>query len=170
MARALKLVNDEDDLEAGEPAEVVSVPIQKPPTLEKDSIIEVIEAPLVRKRTLKRAADAAILEATPAATMNMANFLANRRKQIPPPSVLPMAAIEAFLANKPVEVVPVNVIELVAEESIQAPTGPILSVLCHPLGSNIQHILEDIDMDSEESVGMRDNHMGPPNVAVERTP
>ena len=63
-----------------------------------------------------------------------------------------------------------NVVEPVAEEPIQAPNGPVPSILCHPLGSNIQDILEDFDMDSEESVGMRDNHMGPSNAAVEKTP
>ena len=81
-----------------------------------------------------------------------------------------MAVIKAFLANEPVEVIPMNVIEPVVEEPIQAPAGPIPSVLCHPLGLNIQHILEDIDMDLEESVGMGDNQTRPPNAAVERTP
>ena len=170
MARVLKLVDDEDDLETGEPVEVVSILIQKASTLEEESDIEVIEVPLVRKRTLKKVVDAAIPEAAPAAAVNMANFLANRGKQIPPPSVSSMMAVEAFLANVPVEAVLVNVIKSVAEKPIQALAGPIPSVLCHPLGSNIQHILKDIDMDSEEFVGMRDNQTGPPNAAIERTP
>ena len=170
VARVLKLVDDEDDLEAREATEVVSVPVQKTPTLEEDSEVKVIEVPLVRKMTLKKAADAVALEDAPAAVVSMANFLTNRRKQIPHPSVLLMAAIEAFLANEPVEAVSMNVIEPVAEEPIQVPAGPIPSVLCHPLGSNIQHILEDIDMDSEESVGIRDNQTGPPNAVVKRTP
>jgi hypothetical protein len=41
------------------------------------------------------------------------------------------------------------------------PRGPIPSVLNHLLGSNIRHVLEDIDLDSEESVGMKDDNMGP---------
>ena len=136
VARVLKLVDDDDDLETGD-AKVVSVPVQKAPTPEEESDIEVIKAPLVRKRTLKKAADAAIPEAAPATAVNMANFFANRRKQIPLPFVPSMVAVEAFLANEPVEAVPVTVIEPVAEEPIQAPVGPIPSVLCHPLGSNI---------------------------------
>jgi hypothetical protein len=33
-------------------------------------------------------------------------------------------------------------------------------MLNHPLGSNNQHILEDLDMESKESVGMADDNMG----------
>ena len=80
----------------------------------------------------------------------------------------PIVNVEAFLANEPVEAVPMNVIEPVAEEPIQAPGGPVPLVLCHPLGSNIQDILKDIDMDLE--VGMGDNHMGPSNAVIEKTP
>ena len=127
------MVDDEDDLEAGEAAEVVSVPVQKTLTPE-DSVVEVIKAPLVRKMTLKKVADAVAPEAAPATTVSMANFLANRRKQIPPPSMPSMVAVEAFLANKPVEAVSVNVIEPVVEEPIQVPSGPIPSIMCHPLG------------------------------------
>ena len=132
--------------------------------------VDVIEAPLIRKRTLRKVADDAALKAKPAAAMNVANFLANRRKQIPPPFVLPMAEVEAFLANEPVEAISVNVVKPVAEETIKAPGGPIPSVLCYPLGSNIQHILEDIDMELEESVGMRADNMGSSTTATENTP
>ena len=170
MARVLKLVDDEDDLETEELVEVVSISVQKVPTPEEESKVKAIKAPLARKMTLKKAADAAIPEAAPAAAVNMSKFLANKRKQIPPLSMPLMAAVEAFLANEPVEAIPVNILEPIVEESIQAPAGPIPSILCHPLGSNIQHILKDIDMDSEESVGMRDNHTRPPNAAVKRTP
>ena len=62
-----------------------------------------------------------------------------------------------------------NVVEPAIEEPIQALGDPIPSVLCHPLGSNIQHILEEIDLESEESVGMGNNHSGPLNAAVEKT-
>ena len=170
VARVLKLVDDEDDLEAREPAKVVSVPVQKAPTPEEESKVEVIEASLARKRILKKAADVVIPKAAPVAVVNMANFLANRRKQIPPPFVPSLAAVEAFMANEPTEAVPVNIVEPVVEESIQAPAGPIPSIRCHPLGSNIQHILEDIDMDLKESVGKGDNHTGPSNAADERNP
>jgi hypothetical protein len=81
-----------------------------------------------------------------------------------------MADVEAFLANELVLVVLVNVLEPVVEELLQGLRGPISSILNHPLGSNIQHILEDIDMDSEDFVGMADDNMGPSTVAVARTP
>ena len=170
VARVLKLVDEEDDLEAGKPVEVALVPVPKALTLGEESEVEVIEALLARKRTLKKVADAAAPEVVPTVAVNMVNFIANRKKQAPPPSVPPIANVEAFLANEPVEAIPVNVAEPVVEEPIQAPSGLIPSVLCHPLGSNIQHILEDIEMDLEESVGMGNNHMGPFNAAVEKTP
>ena len=81
-----------------------------------------------------------------------------------------MADVEAFLANEPVEAILVNAVEPVAEEPIQAPGGPIPSVLCQPLGSNIQHILEEIHLESEESMEMEDNHIGPSNATVEKIP
>jgi hypothetical protein len=81
-----------------------------------------------------------------------------------------MADVEAFLASEPVEAVPVNAVELVAEEPMQASGGPIPSILNQPLGSNIQHILEDLDMDSKEPVGMVDDNMGPSIVVATKTP
>ena len=129
-----------------------------------------IEAPLMRKRTLKKAVDATAPRAVPAAAVNMANFLANRRRHVPPPSVPRMDAVEAFLANEPVEAILVTVTGPALKEPIQVPDSPIPSALGHPLGSNIQHILEEIDMELEESVGMVDHHLGPPNVAVEKAP
>ena len=39
-----------------------------------------------------------------------------------------------------------------------------------PLGSNIQHILEDIDIESNESMGMRGDNMGPSTAAIEKIP
>jgi hypothetical protein len=43
-------------------------------------------------------------------------------------------------------------------------------MLSHPLGSNIQHILEDLDMGSEDFVGMADDNLGPSTVAAAQTP
>ena len=77
-----------------------------------------IEAPLVRKMTLKKAADAAVPGAVLAATVTMANFLDNRRKQVPPHSVSRMAVVEAFLANEPIEAMPMTVVEPAVEEPI----------------------------------------------------
>ena len=60
-----------------------------------------------------------------------------------------------FLANKPIEVNPVNATRPVLEMPLQMGGGPILeSVFDHPLGSNIQHILEDLDLKSKDLVGM----------------
>ena len=167
VARLLKLVNEEEDLEAGQPAEAASVPIPVPI---EDSEVKVVEVPLMRKRTLKKAAEATAPEVEPVATINVANFQAARKKQIPPPTVPPMADVEAFLANEPVEAIPVKAVKPVAEEPLHAPGGPLPSVLNNPLGSNIQHILEDIDMDSKEFVGIRDDNIGPSTAAAKKTP
>ena len=166
----LKLVDEDDDVEVGKPAEAVSVPVPKAPTPREELEVEVIEAPLMRKRTLKKVVNFVAPGAIPDAAVTMVNFLANRRRQVPPPSVLRMDVVEAFLANEPVEAIPVTVAGPTVEEPIQAPNGPIPSVLGHPLGSNIRHILEELDMESEESVGMADHHSGPPNAAVKKTP
>jgi hypothetical protein len=68
--------------------------------------------------------------------------------------------VAAFLVNEPISTVPVNAVELV-EESLVAPEGPIPSLLNRRLGSNIQHILEDLEIASEDSVGMADENLGP---------
>ena len=74
---------------------------------------------------------------------------------MPKPSVPCMVNVEAFLANEPIEVSPVNVAEPLLEESLQVPKGPIPTAsILQPLGSNIQHILTDIDFRSKDSVGM----------------
>jgi hypothetical protein len=59
---------------------------------------------------------------------------------------------------------------MVGEEPLRAPEGSIPSLLNKPLGSNIQHILEDIDMELEDSVGMADDNMGPSPLAAMRVP
>ena len=62
VARLLKLVDEEDDLEVGKPAKAASVPVTKALTPNEESEVEVIEVPLVRKRTLKKATDVAALK------------------------------------------------------------------------------------------------------------
>jgi hypothetical protein len=148
----------------------------------------VIEAPLVKKRKLKKVVEPTSLVVNPIAlvvepaapvvelaaqgvkAVNVAGFLAARRRTTPLPSMPRMADVEAFLANEPILVVPVKVIELVAEKPLHAPMGPIPSMLNHPLCSNIQHILEDLDMESKESVGMADDNMGPSATVTVGTP
>jgi hypothetical protein len=175
VARVLKLVDEEEEAVAEKPTEMPSIPALGVPTLREDSEVEVIEVPLVRKRKLKKAAEiaapeAAAPEAVPTVAATMANFLAVRRRQAPPPSIPRMEAVEAFLANEPIEAFPVTVAGPVVEQLLRAPDGPIPSILAHPLGSNIQHILEDIDMESEESVGIADRHSGPPDASDKKNP
>ena len=73
-----------------------------------------------------------------------------------------LADVEAFLANELIEASLVNAARPVLEEPLQGVGGPIptTSILGHPLGSNIRHILEDLDFESEDSVGMKGNNMG----------
>ena len=62
VARVLKLVDEEEDLEAGQPTEATSVPVSIPIG---DSKVEVVEVPLLRKKTLKKVADAPLPEVEP---------------------------------------------------------------------------------------------------------
>jgi hypothetical protein len=66
--------------------------------------------------------------------------------------------VEKFIANEPILAVPVAVAQMVEEEPLRAPEGSI-PILSQPLGSNIRHILEEIDMMLEDSVGMADDNM-----------
>jgi hypothetical protein len=137
----------------------------------EESDVEVIEAPLIKRRKLKRASEPTPLKVEPAVPVaenvapaanvaKVAGFLAARRNQAPPPSVPRVEEVAAFLANEPILAVPVNVAGLV-DEPLMAPEGPIPSVLNRQLGSNIQHILEDLEMASEDSVGMANENLGP---------
>jgi hypothetical protein len=130
VARALKLA-DKEELEIKKPAEAVPepTPLVVVPTEESD--VQVIEAPLVKKRRLKKGAEPTIPATKPAApvvepfvpavkTTGVAGFLAARRHQAPPPSVLKVEDVAAFLANEPVLAIPVNVIGQV-EEPLRAP-------------------------------------------------
>jgi hypothetical protein len=149
--------------------------------------VQVIEAPLVKKRKLRKMADPSVPATKPAApvnepsakviktaslvakVVNVAGLLVARRKQALPPTVPRMVDVEAFLVNEPVLVEPVNVVKPVAEGPLRAPEGPIPSILNHPLGLNIQHILEDLDLELEESIGMADDNMGPSVAAIAKT-
>ena len=152
IARLLKLVDEEEDTEVPQPLKTVPGPVPTAPTPREESDVEVIEASLVKKRKLIKG----VAAVAPEAKLNrMANFLAARRKQPLKPDVPNVAKVEAFLANKPIEVSPVNVAGPVLEEPLQVIWDPIPELdLDHPLGSNIQHILEDLDLESEDLVGM----------------
>jgi hypothetical protein len=117
----------------------------------------VIEAPLVKKRKLKKVVEPTSLVVNPIA-----------RVVEPAAPVVELAAPGFKAVN--VAGFLVKVIELVAEELLHAPMGPIPSMLNHPLCSNIQHILEDLDMESKESVGMADDNMGPSATVTVGTP
>jgi hypothetical protein len=100
---------------------------------------------------------------------NVVGFLAARRGQAPPPSVPRVEKVAAFLFNEPILAVPTNAVGLV-EEPLRVPKGPIPSMLDRPLGSKIQHILKDLEMGSEESIGMADDNLGPCTADVAQAP
>jgi hypothetical protein len=146
----------------------------------EESDIEVVEAPLLKRKKLKRASEPIALKVEPAVpaaetaapavnVMKVVGFLATQRSQTPPPSVPRVEEVAAFLANEPILAIPVNVAGLV-EEPLVVPEGPIPSVLNRQLGSNIQHILEDLEMASEDSVGMADENLGPFVATAEHVP
>jgi hypothetical protein len=180
VVRALVLADEEDELEVEEPVTATLEPTPLVEASAEESDIQVVEAPVVKRRKLTKETEPTVPVVEPAApligtavppiqTANVAGFLAARRNQAPPPSVPQAEEVAAFLANEPVLAVPMNVVGLV-DGPLQAPEGPIPSMLDHPLGSNIQHILEDIDVESEDSVGMADDNLGPSTVAAAPTP
>jgi hypothetical protein len=148
--------------------------------LVEESNVQVIEAPLAKKRKLRKGAEPTVPATKPAALViepsaptvkatGVADFLAARRHQAPPPSVPRVKDVAAFLANEPVLAIPVNMVGLV-EKPLQAPKGLTPSMLDYPLGSNIQDILEDLDMGSEDSVGIVDDNLRPSTAAAAKTP
>jgi hypothetical protein len=132
-------------------------------------LTQVIEASLLKERRLRKGVEPTTSVIEPLAPVikptGVASFLAARRQQAPPPSVPRVEAVAAFLANEPILAVPVNVAGQ-AEEPLLAAEGPIPSTLSHPLGSNIQHILEELDIRSEDFIGMEDDNMGPSTAAA----
>jgi hypothetical protein len=172
VARELKLLDEEESPEAGGPTEDLPGSAHKthPAT---DESVEVVEAPLVKKRKLTRAEGAG----APAAgtgpqvdeAVGVAGFLASRRKNAAPLSIPPLVEVEKFIANEPVLAVPVAVARVVEEEPFRVPEGSI-PALSQPLGSNIRHILEEIEMMSNDSVGVVGDNMGTPLKAAEGVP
>jgi hypothetical protein len=106
----------------------------------------------------------------------MVSFLGARRRTSLKPVVKSTVKAEAFLANEPVLVQPLNMVPLISEGV--APRTAILVefVSFLPLGSNINDILNDIDIEmlSEGSIGMECDKAGRPTtmekVAKETVP
>jgi hypothetical protein len=63
----------------------------------------------------------------------------------------------------------VTMAEPILEEPLQVIGGPnpIGSILGHPLGLNIQQILEDLDFESEDSVVLKGDNIRQPTAEVE---
>jgi hypothetical protein len=173
VARVLKLQDEEESPEAGGPVEVRPEPAPRTHDTVEESV-EVLEAPAVKKRKLSKAVELEVPTAEPTTSViraeDVAEFLASRRMKVELPSVPRLAEVVAFIANEPVPAVPVTVAKLDGDEHLRAPEGPTPSLLNKPLGSNIQHILDDIDVKLEDFVGMADDNMGPSPLAATRVP
>jgi hypothetical protein len=132
VARVLKLLDKEEGSEAGEPTEALLKPVSEVCASAEESI-EVIEAPSIKKRKLKKVAEPKVTMVESIALvvepMNVAGFLAARRKKIAPPSVQCLAEVMAFIANEPVLAAPVNMAKPVEKEPLRALEGPIPSML-----------------------------------------
>jgi hypothetical protein len=98
VARALKLLDEEESPEAGGPAKDLPGPVPKTHSATDESV-EVVEAPLAKKRKLTRAAgiDPKVDEAA-----GVAGFLASRRLNAAPLSIPQLGEVEKFIANEPV--------------------------------------------------------------------
>jgi hypothetical protein len=132
VARALKLLDEEESPEVGGLAKDLPGSAQKTHSAAEESV-EVVEAPLVKRRKLTKAAG----EDVPAAgcaplvdeVADVAGFLASRRKKVVAPSVPPLVEVEKFMANEPILAVPVAVAKATDEEPLRVLEGsiPVLS-------------------------------------------
>jgi hypothetical protein len=148
----------------------------------EESDVQEVEAPLIKRKKLKKGAEPTALEVEPVAPTveaiapaikvpNVAGFLVARRGQAPPPSMPRVEEVTAFLANELIPAVSMNAVELVEEplvvpeelvkEPLGVPEEPIPSMLNQQLGFNIQHILEDLEMASKDSVRMTGENLEP---------
>jgi hypothetical protein len=81
---------------------------------------------------------------------------------MPKPFVTRVAKCRGLLGQRACQGQPSEHGRACLEESLQVIGGPfLLESIFHPLGSNIQHILEAIEFDLEDSVGMKGDNMGP---------
>ena len=164
MAKILKRVDKEGDLEAQQPlkAALGTVLIALTPGEELD--VEVIEVPLVRKRRLVKGGDVA----HPWGWGEERGKLLGYSEEA---NASALHAADGWCWGPPGQWAcggyPGECGKTRCRRANISAGGPIPSILNHHLGSNIQHILEDIDMELDESVGMADDNMGPStNTAV----
>jgi hypothetical protein len=159
VARVLKLLDEKESPEAGGAVKDQPQPTPQIQVAVEESV-EVIEAPLAKKRKLTKVAGTKVPvvgTTTPIVeAVDVVGFLASRRKKVVLPSVPPLAEVEKFIANEPVLAVPVAVAQMVEEGPLRVPKGSI-PILSQPLGSNIRHILKEIDVMSEDSIGGKDS-------------
>ena len=114
---------------------------------------EEFEEPSLKKKKMMTAPKAMV----PVKTIHdqLASFLSARRTSLKP-IVKTVEEAKAYIANELVAMKPLNMAPL---SSVGATSGiaiPIESISFEPLGSNIQHILDDIEleMDSKNSIGI----------------
>jgi hypothetical protein len=171
-ARVFKLLDEEGSPEASGPVKDLLDPARRTHSAAEESV-EVVEAPLVKKRRLTKAAGSDVPAAGNGPQVDevagVAGFLASRRKKAALPSIPPVVEVEKFIANEPVLAVLVAVAKVADEEPLRVPEGSI-PTLSQPLGSNIRHILEDIKMMSDDSVGVAGDNIGASPKAAERVP
>jgi hypothetical protein len=88
------------------------------------------------------------------------------RKTGPQPMIRPVATYEALLANEPIAVK--HLVKVLLHPIGATPTIaiPIDSISPRPLGPNIQHMLEEIEMGLKDSVGGGLNKTRAPTTAV----
>jgi hypothetical protein len=78
-------------------------------------------------------------------------LLAARRKTGPKLVIRPMAAYEALLSGEPIAVRHLAEVPLPSTDVVPLTTIPVDSASTRLLGPNIQYILEDIEMELEDS-------------------
>jgi hypothetical protein len=134
------------------------------------------EVPQVKRRKLVRALDPeqtpiALTEPALKATKDKggsAALLAAQRKIGPKLVISPVATYEALRSNEPIAVKPLTEVPLPSTSAIPFIAIPMDSVSPRLSGPNIQHILEDIEMKSEDSVAGGPNQTEAPVLVQEK--
>lgn len=113
--------------------------------------LEEHKTPLPKRMRLSKAVEVQV----PTVKGQFAGFMVVQRRTGLSPPVQPMAQIDAFIANKLVAATPINTTSLVSGVTpMTALSIPSLSF--QPLGSNIQDILDNIEVEEDylSSIGM----------------
>ncbi|KAE8076623.1 hypothetical protein FH972_015260 [Carpinus fangiana] len=127
-----------------------------------DETEESKEPQLKKKKMVKASDKARVPEALVEKSKgSFAAFLAAQRKTGPRLVIRLVAAYEALLIDEPIIVKPLAEVLLPSTGAVPFMAILVDSASLRPLGPNIEHLLEDFEMESEDSVARGQPNRGP---------